>query len=77
MRTEAIGMSTETVSGKGPATAEATDSRLLKAHGIEKAYPGGMWPLRHHVPVLRGAGLTLPPMRWSAWSARTAPARAP
>nr|WP_024126365.1 MULTISPECIES: ABC transporter ATP-binding protein [unclassified Streptomyces]AHE38984.1 ABC transporter, ATP-binding component [Streptomyces sp. FR1]AHE39468.1 ABC transporter, ATP-binding component [Streptomyces sp. F2] len=54
-------MGVKTVSGTGSAPAEATDGRLLEAHGIEKAYPRGMWPLRHRVQVLRGADLTLAP----------------
>ncbi len=34
---------------------------VLSAEGIEKSYRGGIWPLRQHRPVLRGADLMLRP----------------
>ena len=54
-------MSVDTVSGTGSASAETSGGALLEAHGIEKAYPRGVWPLRRRAEVLRGADLTLAP----------------
>ena len=54
-------MGVETVPGTGSAPAETTGGTLLEAHGIEKAYPRGVWPWRRRAEVLRGADVTLAP----------------
>ena len=51
----------EAQTSKGAALADAISPQadLLVATGIEKSFGRGLWPLRRHQPVLRGADLTL------------------
>jgi len=52
---------TPTIAAATAVTGEASTEPVLTAHGIEKSYRRGVWPLRRPRPVLRGVDLALHP----------------